>query len=227
VKYLLIILLLSILAHSAKSDESFLRTIKVLGNAKSTYKANIVQITMGASYTDSNISVAMNKTNSAIAGLLGICKSLKIDTNDIKTVDLSMNRDMDYNTQNGRIFKGYDVSNFYSIKTKNFKLIDSLVSRVSSSGINEIHSISFGHDKIDSLRESLTQSAIDNARAKAELMAKKAGMKLGKPIKIRDAASMDVQNQSSDMVFGSGGPSIQSGSLSISLQVSIEYELLE
>ncbi len=229
-KFIITVLLITASLFSGEGQQGITRIISVIGTGEAALRPNMAIINIGATYTDVNLSNAMRQTNKALSTLYKVCKGLSIDTNDIQTNNLSVNSDYDYSERGGRKFRGYQVSSSYSIIVRNIKLIDSLISMLSSTGVNEVSSLRFDYDKKEAVKDSLMLVAIDKAKITAEKMAKRSGMKLGKPVKINNPFFDNMvprDNVSFSRMAVAESSTIAPGSLTIQTSVIVEFELLE
>jgi hypothetical protein len=93
----------------------------------------------------------------------------------------------DYSWENNKQeLKGYQVEQIVQVKYRNLAGIGQLIDAATAAGANRIENVSFSSEKIEEYRMDAMDAALDNARLKAERMAKRAGVKIKETVQITD-----------------------------------------
>ena len=107
-----------------------------------------------------------------------------------------------------------------------------MVETAGSLGANQIGGLSFTIDEPEQLRQQAREKALQNAKEKAEALAKVAGVKLGKLVSFEEYANNQAYPIYRDYALeakGVGGgetPEIEPGSQDIIINVTATYEVL-
>ena len=175
-----------------------LRTISVQGAASTSVVPDVASITVGAETRGSTAVEAVAANNKAMAGLMDLLKRHGIDARDIQTSDLNLSPVYDKPEKNAveerleeavgkaapKKIIGYEIHNTIQITVRDVAKVGDLLDATVKSGVNTIKDLSFHvADPQPTLRD-LRKKALADARAKAEDVAKEAGMALGQPVSI-------------------------------------------
>ena len=160
--------------------------ISVSGEANVSVAPDLAQIEGGVTTEAKSAREASDANNAAMSKLLSALKSAGIDEKDYQTSRLVLQPEYAAVTPNRNVpqITGYRASNRVTIKvrdvTKVAKVIDTLV----GAGANEIGGINFIVTQASKALDEARTKAVADARRKAEIYAKAAGVTLGEPISI-------------------------------------------
>ncbi len=160
-----------------------MRMISVTGEAHESIVPD--QAVLNISLVSRNISLqeAKQQNDKLADKIVAITKELEIPKNDVATSNLYVSPE--YNYENGRQqLKGYAVNRSLRITMKKLGIHEVLLSKVVEAGVDQVGGVEFGLADPESHMLKVRAKAFENAKAKAELLAKTAGMTLGKPISI-------------------------------------------
>ena len=185
--------------------------------------------------------VATEKSNAIIAYL----KGKGIEEKDIKTADYSVYPQYDYLQDTvcregycppGRqTLRGFQVSQTLTVKVRDTEKAGDLLSGVGSLGASSVSGLSFELDKSDqNAKEAEARGlAIDDAREKAEALAKQLGVSLVRIVGFSENGNYPMYYAKAEMSMvadGRGGapapaPEIPVGENKITSNVSVTYEI--
>jgi uncharacterized protein YggE len=125
--------------------------------------------------------------------------------------------------------RGYNVQNMVEVRSTNVGGLGALLDDAVSSGATRVFGISFEASDIESLKNQARDQAMANARAKAEQLARDAGVSLGKPITIQESDTGGVTPQQALAPRAAAAPApttpIQPGQLQISTAVRVIWAI--
>lgn len=222
-------LLLALVSFAALATD----VVVVRGEGRVNVTPNMAICQFGIE-TKNKEAMSAQRENAKIADkvIAGIRKKFKLENKDVVTTSFRVNANYDYNSSK-RIFDGYVVSNNIQVKLREADKLGELLDYLTSNGVNQINSISFSHDKIDELMKDALKLSVEDARAKALMLAKEAKRDLGKVLSlVEQGASYDppmpiMEGAMRSKMALSAAPStpIQSGELEISSGVQMSFEL--
>jgi hypothetical protein len=204
----------------------------VQGTGKVAVAPDIAKIDLGIQETGTNLKTVQDSVNKKSQDLVSQLKKLDIEAKDIKTISYNVYPQYDYSASSQRII-GYQVSTGYEVTIRDFTKINELIATVTSFGANTIGGINFDLSdnlKKDTLQEARDQ-AVDEAKTKAEGLAKAAGINLGKIINISESTPSNIRPY---MLPTSGAgmadksvtqPEVQPGTTEIEVTISLSYEV--
>jgi uncharacterized protein YggE len=183
-------------------------------------------------------TTATKKGNDIVAYL----KGAGIDEKDIQTTDYSVNPQYDYTngvcTQSGycppgkQVLTGYQVSQTLTIKVRDTKQAGDLLSGVGSRGATNVSGLSFTIDDQKGLEAQARGKAIDDARGKAEALAKQLHVSLVRVVGFSEGSNGPIYyakamstGASMDAVAPSPAPEIATGQNKITSNVNVTYEI--
>jgi len=164
------------------------RGITVNDRAEVKAKPDVAYVTVGvvtkARDAGSAAKANASKTGAVIAAIvrLGIPKS------GVKTVDYSLDPEMDYDKDPSPIV-GYTASNSISVKVTELDRIGTLVDAAVAAGANTVRSVSFDVLDKTKLRQEALADAVKNAEGKARAIARALGVRLGKAVSAEEEVS--------------------------------------
>lgn len=207
------------------------RTIDISGEGKVTAIPDIAILSLGMENNSLNIQDAQKKNSDTMNSLVSQLKALQISPDDIKTSNYSINPQYDWN--NGQqTLRGYSVSQNITVKIRKTDLVDQVLKIAGDLKLNQVGGLSFDIDNPELYQQQAREKALENAKAKAEALAKIMGVKLGKVISFSEYNSyaptpypMYASKEASMGIGGGTAPSVAPGSQEIVITASVRYEL--
>ncbi|MDD5071571.1 MAG: SIMPL domain-containing protein [Patescibacteria group bacterium] len=210
-------------------------SITVTGEGEVIGVPDIAKIWLGYRIEKKTVAEAQkDNTDKMNAVIKKLKDDFKIDAKDIKTVNYSIYPQYDW-SKGIQLFRGYEVNQNLEIKVREMEKVSQILDAAGGLGLNQIGNLSFEVDDEESLKQEARIKAIEAAKAKAENLAKVAGVKLGRIINFSESSSgyMPIAYRESykmiaDEALGMGGaaPEIQAGSSEIKVTATVEYEIL-
>lgn len=158
-------------------------------------------------------------------------KNKRVDKKDIQTINYNLQALYDW-TEKGRIFKGYQTSQNVLVKIRAIDKIGEILEAANTAGANQIGGIQFTFDDSENFKQQAAGKAIVKAKEKAKILAKIAGIKLGKIISLTEYYSETPfrSNYALEEKFGIGGggaeaPAIEPGQEEVTAQVTLTFEI--
>ncbi|MEG9883135.1 MAG: SIMPL domain-containing protein [Hyphomicrobiales bacterium] len=206
------------------------RFISVTGLGEVSAVPNLAVVTIGVSEQANTAADALASNSEATNAVMKTLKSHNIRDNDIQTSHFSIDQRYSYAEPPGSApakITGYEVSNQVTVKLRDATLLATVLDEVVKAGSNRISAIAFGFADGKSLKSKARLAAVEDARHKAELYAKAAGVSLGAVISISEAggAPFMADNGRSMMVNAAGAPPMARGEKTIRAQISMTWEL--
>lgn len=164
-------------------------TFDVTGESKISTVPDKAVVNLGVTVNDSTVKATQDKANTIISAITDGLTKLGIDKKDIKTDNYSLYPNYDY--QQGRKITGYTVNASLSISVTDFSKLNQAIDTATAAGANQVGGISFtlSDEKRKSVENDARKEAIDDAKTKAQTLARLAGMQLGKIVNITEQPS--------------------------------------
>lgn len=160
--------------------------IVVAGEGSVRVIPNNAQIRIGATVRNNTVTAAVDTNSKAMAAVIAALKAAGIAENDIQTARFSIQpiyaQPASFSSPGpGAAPKlaGYSVSNHVNVTIRDTDKIGDLIDRAVTAGANDVGNISFSVADESKVLDQARAAAIADARRKAEVYAKAAGLRLG------------------------------------------------
>jgi uncharacterized protein YggE len=161
-------------------------TISVGGEATVSVPPDLAQIDGGVTTEAKTAREASDTNNAAMGKVLLALKGAEIDERDFQTSRLSLQPQYAPNRNGPNAVVGYRASNRVTIRLRDVTKVASIIDILVAAGANELGGINFMVSAASKLLDDAREQAIADARRKAEIYAKAAGVTLGSPVSISE-----------------------------------------
>jgi uncharacterized protein len=204
--------------------------ISVVGEGIVTSPPNVARITIGSEVFDPSLSTAQAEAARRMDAVVAKLKADGILDTDIRTVAFNVSPQYDQRDQaQAPVLRGYQVQNQVEVKTSNVAGLGPLIDDVVASGATRVFGIRFEADNMEALKSQARDQAMTNARAKADQLAKAAGVSLGRPLTIEesDTGGVTPVQRAQPAALAAPGVStpIQPGELQVSTTVRVVWSI--
>ena len=205
-------------------------TIAISGEGKVTGIPDIATISVGLQTEKADVKSAQTENTTKMNRLITNLKNLGVESKDIQTSYYNIYPQYDW--PNGKqILRGYQVSQGVTVKIRNLTKIGDILAAAGENSANQVSGLSFNIDDPEALRQEARVKALENAKEKADALARVAGVDLGKIVSFSEYASTPYSAYKSydSLGYGGGGeaaaPTVESGSMDIIVNVTVSYEI--
>ena len=155
------------------------------GEGKASAAPDIAVLTSGVVSEGETAREALDANTTAMTALVASFKNAGIDDKDIATSGFSVQPRYVYaqrndGTQEPPRITGYEVRNSVTVKVRDLAKLGGVLDTAVTQGSNHIEGLSFDISDKAALLDQARKTALAEARAKAELYAEAAGVKLGR-----------------------------------------------
>ena len=205
------------------------RTLRVTGEGKARTAPDVAVVTLGISIFDASLARATREANERARRMLDVFHPA-VASADIHTVRYSVQ------VQYARLDKpddlpriaGYRVENVVQVKVRDLARVGALLDAAVAAGANEVQGLEFLKDDLGPEESRARTEAVKAARAKAEEMAKAAGVELGELMDlsegVRGPAPRPLMARAMALAPTSAPP-VEAGELEITAQVEAVYAI--
>src|SRR5713101_8125735 len=163
--------------------------ISVTGEATVSVPPDLAVIDGGVTSEAKTAREASDANNAAMGKVLLALKGAGIDEKDFQTSRLSLQPQTAPNRTGPNAIVGYRASNRVTIRLRDVTKVASVIDTLVAAGANDIGGINFMVSQASKLLDEAREQAIADARRKAEIYAKAAGVTLGAPLSISEEGS--------------------------------------
>jgi len=176
-----------LLAAPALAQTAPVTMISVTGEASVSVAPDRAQIEAGVTSEGKTAREASEANNGAMGKLLLALKAASIDEKDIQTSRLSLQPQSAPNRTGGAAtIVGYRASNRVTVRLRDVLKVASTIDMLVGAGATDIGGIDFSVSNASKLLDEAREQAVADARRKAEIYARAAGVTLGAPLSISE-----------------------------------------
>lgn len=177
----------TLFAAPTRAENVPLSMISVTGEATVSAAPDLAQVDSGVISEAKTAREASEANNAAMSKVLLALKGVGIAEKDIQTSRLSLQPQSAPNrTGSLASIVGYSASNRVTIRVRDVTRLAAVIDTMVSAGANDIGGISFMVSNASKLLDEAREQAVADARRKAEIYAKAAGVALGAPLGISE-----------------------------------------
>jgi uncharacterized protein len=202
--------------------------ISVSGEAHISVPPDLAEVDGGVTSEAKTAREASEANNAAMGKVLLALKAAGIAEKDLQTSRLSLQPQSAPNRVSGGPMQivGYRASNRVSIRVRDVSKVAGVIDTLVGAGANEIGGINFVVSEASKLLDEARTEAIADARRKAEIYAKAAGVTLGAPIDISEGGGGPVQMPFRKMAVGMAAAApVAQGEETLQVSVSVSWAI--
>jgi uncharacterized protein YggE len=222
-------------ATSPSAADSPVRSVTVVGRGEVQAKPDIATTNLGVEVLAPTVEQALAEANQRMDILLAALKGAGVDEKDIQTSNFSINferspvepKPVPEGTQPEQPAGSYRVSNMVRVIVRDLNQVGKVIDMAVKAGANNVWGISFGLDETDALESAARASAVADARARAESLARLNTVELGEVLTISEVIGGGSGPVMMDAAFGKGGGGapVEAGEVTYLSQVQITYAI--
>lgn len=207
--------------------------ITVTGQGEMTIQPDVAYINLGIRTQAATAQEAQAANAEAYTKLSdALFNTYKLAAKDVQTSGFNVQPDYSY-TDNNPVIKGYSALQMLQVTYRDLDNLGTFLDAVSAAGANQINGVRFSTEKGQEYELQVIEKAMDNAKAKAEAIAKYAGKEVKGIVAVTQGGGVAVPSQYSniemaakmDMAAGSAAStSISAGELKVTTNVTVQYE---
>ena len=222
-------------AAPSRQGDLPLQTITVTGTGTAYGAPDIVRVGLGVEASNQDILAAMEDTNARMNAVIQALRDGGVAPEDIRTENYSIYQDYSFGPvgpaeMGGQPAPTYRVSIGVTVTVRNTGQVGELLAAAVSAGANMVNYLQFDIDDRAALESEARTLAVADAHDRAEQLAGQLGLAVGDPVRVVEGGG----DYGPPRPFGGGGglgaadaaPPISEGTLSVSMSVTITYELL-
>ena len=170
-------LLAALMMLSAVSLAAAETRITVSGTGETRISADTAVISMGVSARDKDVLKAQQTVNERIAKIRQALTGIGVAEENINTDYMSIYAIYDYDDDVEKV-QAYSASMTLAVKVADMEIVGKVIDEAFAAGANTLNGISFSASDTAAAEKESLQAAVADARAKAEILAEAAGLKI-------------------------------------------------
>ena len=217
-----------LLAAPALAESDFPPAISVTGEASISVPPDRAEIDGGVTSDAKTAHEASEANNAAMGKVIAALKSSGIDDKDVQTSQLSLSPRYGPNRDTPSPIVGYRATNRVAIRLKDVTKVAGVIDTLVGAGANDIGNINFTVSNASKLLDDARDKAVADARRKAEIYAKAAGVTLGSPLSISEGGAPQPVfrgKMAMPMAAASAPTPIAQGEETLSVSVAVTWAI--
>jgi uncharacterized protein YggE len=211
----------------AQTPADFPAAISVTGEASVSVPPDLASVDAGVATDAKTAREASDANNTSMAKVLAALKAANIDAKDIQTSRLSLQPQYAPNRSGPSPIVGYRASNRVTVRIRDVSKVAGVIDTLVGAGANDIGNVNFEVSQASKLLDEAREKAVADARRKAEIYAKAAGVTLGTPLSIsEEGAPRPVYRAKMTAPMAAAAPTpIAQGEETLSVSVSVTWAI--
>ena len=173
----------------AQTPADFPPAISVTGEAQISVAPDIAFVDAGVATDAKTAREASEANNNAMTKVFAALKAANIDARDIQTSRLSLQPQYAPNRSGPSPVVGYRASNRVTVRIHDVSKVAGVIDTLVGAGANDIGNVNFEVSQASKLLDDAREKAVADARRKAEIYARAAGVTLGAALSISEGGS--------------------------------------
>jgi uncharacterized protein YggE len=207
------------------------RTITVTGTGQVSGAPDIAHITLGVQTMDPSAQAALQTNSQQMTAVIAAIKAQGVADTDIQTSNFSIYAEQPTPTkvpssgatQSTEVI--YHVSNQVNVTVRDLTKLGDILDQAVGAGANSAFGISFDVKDPTSLEDAARELAVADAKARADNLAKLAGVTLGQVMMVSESGGGPGPIYRAAALDMAGATPIQAGELQVSLAVQVVYAI--
>lgn len=216
------------LAAPAAWAEAVPATITVVGDGMTEITPDMATVSIGVTTTGATAAEALTANSAALSAVLERMKAAGIEARDVQTSSLTVNPNWtgyDSSTTGPKI-SDYTAMNMVTVKIRKLDGLGAVLDAAVSDGANTLNGVTFGLQDPRPAMDAARKAAVEDAAAKAALMAEAAGVKLGAIQSISEGGGYGGPAPMFKDAAASAAPvPVEAGSLSMTASVTVVWQI--
>lgn len=205
--------------------------ISLSGTMEKEVEPNVARVTFSVVTTGKDVKKTSEENNILTNKIITALKEItNEETDQIKTINFSVNPSYETKIDNKREIIGYTVNNSISVETKNVKNVSKLIDTALASGANRFNGLSFSFENDRTACNEMYPIVLKDMKAEADIIAKAAGTSVTKIKQINASCSTNM-SYSNRMMFSAKAESstmdsatpIEAGKVKVSVRVNADF----
>lgn len=213
----------------AAQAEAPVPQITVTGEAVVQAAPDMATISLGVTTMGATGAEAMDANNAALARVIARLKAAGIEDRGLQTQNLSLNPNWSSYDSSGAPQKitGYTASNILSVKVRDLATLGDVLDAAVGDGANTLNGLTFELSQPRPAQDQARTEATRDARARAELLAEAAGVKLGRVLSITETQNYGQPMPVAYKADAAMSVPVQAGEVGMNASVTVVFEIVE
>ncbi|HOK54276.1 MAG TPA: SIMPL domain-containing protein [Armatimonadota bacterium] len=208
------------------TESQVVRGIAVSGTAEVRVAPDIAYVTLGVRTRAAQANQAVERNTTAMQQVTQALRRLTIPEADIQTVQFSLQPVFEYPREGTPRLTGYEATNLVRVTVRDLTRVGAVIDAAVQAGANVVQDVAFALRDEAEVRATALTRAIQDARSKAQVMARALNVNLGRVINATETTAPIVFPLVARAEAGAGGvPPISPGQIEVQATVNVVYAI--
>ncbi|HEV2568431.1 SIMPL domain-containing protein [Sphingomonas sp.] len=204
--------------------------LEVSAQGETRRTPDIATISAGVVTQAADAASAMRENAARMDRVIAALKRAGIADRDIRTANISLSPQYRYANNEPPVITGYQASNSVTVRFRDIARSGAVLDALVATGANQINGPELGLDNPAAALDEARADAIAKARARAELYARAAGLRVKRILSISESAfemprPMPVMLRTMDVSEAAPASKILPGEQALNVNLSVRFEL--
>jgi uncharacterized protein len=215
------------IAAPAIAQDAMPRTISVTGTGTIETSPDMATLMIGVTNQAETAAAALTANSAATEAVIARLTASGIEPRDMQTSNLYISPNFTGYDSSTPTISGYIASNSLTVRVRKLDTTGAVLDAAVADGANTLNGLTFGLSNPEPVYNEARKEAVADARAKAELLAEAAGVKLGAIQSITDGGALtDPAPLYRDAASEAPVP-VVGGELGLIANVSVTFEIAQ
>lgn len=189
------VLLAATMAAAAVADERAVPQILASGEGEAALAPDMATLQLAVTREADTARAALDANSAAMAGVIAAMREAGIESRDLQTSGIDIQPRYVYpkpRDEHPPKIVGYTVRNSLSVRVRELDKLGDILDRAVTLGVNQGGGVRFGNSDPSAALATARAAAVQDALARAETLAKAAGVALGDLLEIAEQSHMPM-----------------------------------
>lgn len=217
--------------NTSISMSDYPQGITVSGHSEMKADPDIALVSLGV-VTRKPTAKEASQINAQTANrIMDAVTKLEVDKKDIQTRHYTTQPWVSYDRNGNEKRLGYEVRNTVVITVRDLSKVSDVIDDATLAGANSVQGVAFTIDNEEAARNKVISAAVEDARTKAESVAKTLDVRVGKPISVSESSEYPQQQYANLMpairstVVAKSETPISPGQMELSQDVVVTFAI--
>ncbi|MFC3085668.1 SIMPL domain-containing protein [Tabrizicola soli] len=215
------------LAATAMAEEARVPMINVTGTGTVEAAPDVATLSIGVTTQGETAVAALAANSAAMEAVMARLAAAGVEARDMQTSNLSVNPNWTGYDSGTPTISGYVAANLLTVTIRDLAGLGPVLDAAVQDGANTLNGLSFGFADPEPLLDEARKEAVADARARAELLAAAAGVKLGRILSISEGAPEGGPVPMYKAELAAAPVPVAAGAMDVAASVTIFYEIAE
>ena len=201
-------------------------TITVSGTGRVAVEPDVADLRLGVAISRDSVAEARSEAARVMEAILGAVRAAGVADRDIRTTTLSIQPRHDYRDGKPPTLVGYDLANVVEVNVRDLTTLGDVVDGALRAGATSLDGLTFHVDDPTGPEARARTAAVTAARARAEVLAKAAGVRISGVSDIVEGAppaAFPRAKAERMLMAADAGTPVSSGTTEIAVTVTVTF----